>query len=1145
MSTYSKILSLISGVARTVDLSQNTLSLLGLQINGSTSGNITQLASPTTTNYSITWPAAQGATGTFLQNTGSGTLAWTAVSSSLIFADSLVNTLGTVTLVNDNASPGNTKYYGTDGSGTLGYYSIPSGSGTVSSVAFADDSSTPIYNVSGSPVTTTGTLAITLATQSANTIFSGPASGSAAQPGFRTLVSADIPNNAANTTGTASDITTTSNSTLVTLSSLSLPTSQLSGTISLSTQASGTLQAAQFPALTGDITTTVGSLVTTLATVNSNVGSFGSSTSIPSFTVNAKGLITAASGNAVVAPAGTLSGTTLNSSVVSSSLTSVGTISSGTWAGTSIAIAHGGTGQITASAAFNALSPITATGDLIVGNGTNSATKLAIGSTGQILTVSGGTAAWAAPASGGTVTSVALSDGSSTPIYSISGSPVTASGTLTFTLSTQSANTVLAGPSSGSAAQPGFRSLVASDIPSLSATYVTQSEVGVANGVASLNGSGKIPLGQLPADVFLYQGTWNPSTNTPTLVDGTGTAGYVYWISTAFAGPVTGLNNASMINFQIGDLALYNGTQWELTTPAAGVSSVNGAQGAVTVNAINQLTGDVTASAASGSQSKASSLVATTNATLATLSGLTSASSLATVGTITSGTWNGTTIAIANGGTGQTSKQAAFDALSPLVTAGDTLYYNGFHNVNLPIGSTGNILTVVAGEPAWAPPATSGTVTSFAFTNQDNVTGTVSNSTSTPTLSLAPTSSTPSASSFASWDANSNISANNLINNYTTTVNSGTTVTLTAASTYQQYFTGTAAETVKLPAVSTVPLGTQYLIVNTSTNTVSVQTSGATSLQALSSNTQLLCTSILTSGTTGFSLWALVYSSLNPIITVNGSAGLGGVVTVNAINQLTGDVTASAASGSQSKATSLVATTNATLVTLSGLTSASSLATVGTITTGTWNGTTIAIANGGTGQTSKQASFDALSPLGTAGDTLYYNGSHNVNLPIGSTGNVLTVVAGEPAWAAATAITALTGQVTASGPGSVVATIATNTVTNSNLSQIAGNTIKGNNTGSTANAADLTTAQVLTMLGIFSGKTSISSAATSQAVTFSTAYANSSYSITANLLNTTDSNPQFQPVTITAQSTTGFTATWNAATATANYVLSWQAIANN
>lgn len=79
-------------------------------------------------------------------------------------------------------------------------------------------------------------------------------------------------------------------------------------------------------ALTGDATASgPGSAAITLATVNGNVGSFGSSTSIPNFTVNAKGLITAAGGNVVVAPAGTLTGTTLNSTVVTSSLTSLGT----------------------------------------------------------------------------------------------------------------------------------------------------------------------------------------------------------------------------------------------------------------------------------------------------------------------------------------------------------------------------------------------------------------------------------------------------------------------------------------------------------------------------------------------------------------------------------------------------------------------------------------------------------------------------------------------------------------------------------------------------------------------------------------------------------------------------------------------------
>lgn len=132
---------------------------------------------------------------------------------------------------------------------------------------------------------------------------------------------------------------------------------------------SGTNTGDQTITLTGDVTGSgTGSFATTLATVNANTGSFGSSTAIPSFTVNGKGLITAASTNAVIAPAGTLTGTTLASNVVSSSLTSVGTITSGTWTGTTIAVANGGTGQTSYT-----------NGQLLIGNTTgNTLTKASL-----------------------------------------------------------------------------------------------------------------------------------------------------------------------------------------------------------------------------------------------------------------------------------------------------------------------------------------------------------------------------------------------------------------------------------------------------------------------------------------------------------------------------------------------------------------------------------------------------------------------------------------------------------------------------------------------------------------------------------------------------------------------------------------------
>lgn len=78
-----------------------------------------------------------------------------------------------------------------------GTFAAAGGAGTVTSVALTMP--TAIFDVAGSPVTTNGTLAVTLDNQNANLVFSGPNSGGAAAPTFRTLVEADT---------TLSDITT-------------------------------------------------------------------------------------------------------------------------------------------------------------------------------------------------------------------------------------------------------------------------------------------------------------------------------------------------------------------------------------------------------------------------------------------------------------------------------------------------------------------------------------------------------------------------------------------------------------------------------------------------------------------------------------------------------------------------------------------------------------------------------------------------------------------------------------------------------------------------------------------------------------------------------------------------------------------------
>ena len=90
----------------------------------------------------------------------------------------------------------------------------------------------------------------------------------------------------------------------------------VSGIITATSFSGTATSTTNIPNLTGDITSS--NTTTTLATVNSNVGTFGSSTAIPSITVNAKGLVTGISTSAITVGNGTLtlatSGTGLSGS---------------------------------------------------------------------------------------------------------------------------------------------------------------------------------------------------------------------------------------------------------------------------------------------------------------------------------------------------------------------------------------------------------------------------------------------------------------------------------------------------------------------------------------------------------------------------------------------------------------------------------------------------------------------------------------------------------------------------------------------------------------------------------------------------------------------------------------------------------------
>lgn len=113
------------------------------------------------------------------------------------------------------------------------------------------------------------------------------------------------------------------------------------------------------------------------------------------------------------------------------------------------------------------------------------------------------------------------------------------------------------------------------------------------------------------------------------------------------------------------------------------------------------------------------------------------------------------------------------------------------------------------------------------------------------------------ASTLVARDANSNLLANSLISGWRTTATAAGTTTLTIADVYQQYFTGSSTQTVKLPTTSVVA-GQQYQIVNQSTGVVTVQSSGANTVTILAGSTSAIFTALVATPTTAAN-WSSVY----------------------------------------------------------------------------------------------------------------------------------------------------------------------------------------------------------------------------------------------------------------------------------------------
>ena len=329
----------------------------------------------------------------------------------------------------------------------------------------------------------------------------------------------------------------------------------------------------------------------------------------------------------------------------------------------------------------------------------------------------------------------------------------------------QPANVVYAGPAAGAAAPTAFRALVNADLPVSGVTANTYGSVtevpvitvdnkGVITGVTTATITGGLS----------YQGSWNASTNTPTLVSSTGVNGYYYIVSVAGSTNLDGVTD-----WQVGDWAIFNGSTWQKIDQTNLVSSVNGQVGVVSIayadiaGAIPTWNQNTTGNAATATNVAYSGLTGTVPTwnqnTTGTADNVTGVVAIANggsgqttaqtainafAGAVTSGSYlrgdganvvmntiqvadvptlnqntTGTAdnvtgvVAIANGGSGQTTASAAFNALSPITATGDLILGTGVNTASrLAIGSNGYLLSSDGTTASWQP-APAGGVTTF------------------------------------------------------------------------------------------------------------------------------------------------------------------------------------------------------------------------------------------------------------------------------------------------------------------------------------------------------------------------------------------------------------------------------------------------
>lgn len=597
-------------------------------------------------------------------------------------------------LVGDSPAPGNGKYYGTDNLGGKGWYTL-TGGGSVSSVGLTMPA---IFSVSGSPITTSGTLGVTYVTQSANTVFAGPTSGGVSAPAFRSLVTADFPASgaAAATYGSATQsavvavdatgrITSASNSTITpAFSSITGTPTTLAGygitdaALSATTISAGT-------GLTGGGSLAANRTIS-IATTGVSAATYGSSLSVPVIAVNAQGQITSASSstiNAVTLTTGTISATPSNATDIANK-EYVDSVAAGlnfhaacnyaTTAALPSYVYNNGTSGVGATITASANGTLTIDGHLFV-----------VGDIGLRVLVKDETSG-NAPYNG---------------VYTVTNP----GGVLANFILTRATDYDTSGSGTNEIDAGDFL-LVLAGTANTNTSWVQQTPLPITVGTTA------ITFTQFAAPVLYSAGTGLNLVGNTFNISNTTVAAAGYGSSTAIPtftvnaqGQLTAASTAvvvapadtltgTILNSSVVTSSLTSvGTITTGTWNGSVVAGQYGGTGVANTGKTITIGGDFTTSGAFTTTLTATGNTSVTLPTSGTLvnTAVTTLSSLSSIGTVTAGTWNATAIDPIYGGTGLTS-----------YTTGDILYASGANTLaKLPVGTNGSPLTLVAGIPSW------------------------------------------------------------------------------------------------------------------------------------------------------------------------------------------------------------------------------------------------------------------------------------------------------------------------------------------------------------------------------------------------------------------------------------------------------------